>query len=374
MDRTGIWEDCINKLEDLSFNIDDLSDVVLPKLPLSKDTLCGPLVLSAMNDIQAIENRLQGGKLMAIDYSVDDYLQFAFQRGFLKSGDDEQLNLLLAISFILDELQMDRVLFYRRSHAKQSILSPNRNVEGLRQRVCELASSVAESSASPEQAMKAIYNYCDKTNPQLLDRSQYTPEEIGTLEKYDKLCESLYHNKKIMMVQRLDVTIQSLLWNQPQKYDTSKVEELRNEIDITHAFSVDQVFESRQTLLSRVFKVSTAAYKNKGSFRSMRIAAVPDRGGRVVMDIPCPTKSVAAPLSKPTSTAPMRVGSAQSDAIAKESQNPKEFNEAQKVVAVFGSAMNEQQKVTVSNTSKKVCWDYRKGHCKYGDLCKYAHV
>lgn len=82
---------------------------------------------------------------MAIDYSVDDYLQFAFQRGsspivnlicsFLKSGDDEQLNLLLAISFILDELQMDRVLFYRRSHAKQSILSPNRNVEGLRQRV-----------------------------------------------------------------------------------------------------------------------------------------------------------------------------------------------------------------------------------------------
>ena len=82
---------------------------------------------------------------MTIDYSVDDYLQFAFQRGFspktilicsfLKSGDDEQLNMLLAISFILDELQMDRVLFYRRSHAKQSILSPNRNVEGLRQRV-----------------------------------------------------------------------------------------------------------------------------------------------------------------------------------------------------------------------------------------------
>lgn len=79
-------------------------------------------------------------------------------------------------------------------------------------------------------------------------------------------------------------------------------------------------------------------------------------------------------MSKPTPAAPTRVGSAQSDAIAKESQNPKEFNEAQKVVAVFGSAMNEQQKVTVSNTSKKVCWDYRKGHCKYGERCKYAHV
>lgn len=66
-------------------------------------------------------------------------------------------------------------------------------------------------------------------------------------------------------------------------------------------------------------------------------------------------------MSKPTSTAPMRVGSAQSDAIAKDPRNPKEFNEAQKVVAVFGSAMNEQQKVTVSNTSKKVCWELQKG-------------
>lgn len=55
MDRTGIWEDCINKLEDLSFNIDDLSDVVLPKLPLSKDALCGSLVLSAMNNVPLSE-------------------------------------------------------------------------------------------------------------------------------------------------------------------------------------------------------------------------------------------------------------------------------------------------------------------------------
>ena len=37
-------------------------------------------------------------------------------------------------------------------------------------------------------------------------------------------------------------------------------------------------------MLNRVFKVSTAAYKNKGSFRNTRIAAVPDRGGRVTDD------------------------------------------------------------------------------------------
>ena len=47
------------------------------------------------------------------------------------------LNTLMAIVFLLEELQMNRILFYRRSHAKQSILSPNRNVEELKQRVGE---------------------------------------------------------------------------------------------------------------------------------------------------------------------------------------------------------------------------------------------
>ena len=51
-----------------------------------------------------------------------------------------------------------------------------------------------------------------------------------------------------MMLQRLDVTIQSLLWNQPYNYDTSKVNDLRNAINITHAFTVEDVFDSRRSV------------------------------------------------------------------------------------------------------------------------------
>lgn len=51
------------------------------------------------------------------------------------NGNDETFNMLMAITFIMDELQMDRMLFYRRSHAKQSILSPNRNIPALQLRV-----------------------------------------------------------------------------------------------------------------------------------------------------------------------------------------------------------------------------------------------
>lgn len=44
------------------------------------------------------------------------------------------------------------------------------------------------------------------------------------------------------------MTIQSLLWNQPKQYDTSSIETLRNEIDITKSFSVDQVFAARRSV------------------------------------------------------------------------------------------------------------------------------
>ena len=94
-----------------------------------------------------MEGILDGGSVMSIDYTADDYLQFAVQRGYgfrkvslivgryPSNGNDETFNMLMAITFIMDELQMDRMLFYRRSHAKQSILSPNRNIPALQLRV-----------------------------------------------------------------------------------------------------------------------------------------------------------------------------------------------------------------------------------------------
>lgn len=51
MDYNSIWEDCINKLEDLGFNIDNVSDEILPKLPLSSDSIVGPIVVDAMRDV-----------------------------------------------------------------------------------------------------------------------------------------------------------------------------------------------------------------------------------------------------------------------------------------------------------------------------------
>lgn len=51
MEYNYIWEDCINKLDDLNYPIDNLSDAVLPIFPLQNDPVVGPLVLQLMNDV-----------------------------------------------------------------------------------------------------------------------------------------------------------------------------------------------------------------------------------------------------------------------------------------------------------------------------------
>lgn len=51
MDYQDIWIDCINKLEDLAYGVDDLSDNCIPSLPLSQDNVNGPVVLHVMNDV-----------------------------------------------------------------------------------------------------------------------------------------------------------------------------------------------------------------------------------------------------------------------------------------------------------------------------------
>ena len=51
MEYNYIWEDCINKLDDLNYPIDNLSDAVLPIFPLQNDPVVGPLILRLMNDV-----------------------------------------------------------------------------------------------------------------------------------------------------------------------------------------------------------------------------------------------------------------------------------------------------------------------------------
>ena len=51
MEYNYIWEDCINKLDDLGYPIDNLSDAVLPVFPLQNDPVVGPLVIQLMADV-----------------------------------------------------------------------------------------------------------------------------------------------------------------------------------------------------------------------------------------------------------------------------------------------------------------------------------
>ena len=54
MEYNYVWEDCINKLDDLDYPIDNLSDAVLPVFPLQNDPVVGPLVIQLMTDVGMI--------------------------------------------------------------------------------------------------------------------------------------------------------------------------------------------------------------------------------------------------------------------------------------------------------------------------------
>lgn len=98
---------------------------------------------------------------------------------------------------------MNRVLYYRRCHAKHSLISPNKNINVLNEKVealCNEAGSYNPSS-SLESNLQSVYQYVEQRNPHLLDRSSYSPEQIQKLAKYGEFCNSLYHDKKIMMIQ-----------------------------------------------------------------------------------------------------------------------------------------------------------------------------
>ena len=147
------------------------------------------------------------------------------------TGKDDTKNWLLAINFLIDELQvsieiglfsqMNRVLYYRRCHAKHSLISPNKNISVLNEKVetlCNEAGSYNPSS-SLESNLQSVYQYVEQRNPYLLDRSAYSPEQVQKLAKYGEFCNSLYHDKKIMMIQVHYLTHFSLSsdWTSPFK-------------------------------------------------------------------------------------------------------------------------------------------------------------
>ena len=100
---------------------------------------------------------------------------------------------------------MDRVLYYRRSHAKNSIISPNKNLAVIHEKVQTLCSEAGcfNPSLSTESNLEAVYSYVVTWNPLLLDRSMYSSQQLEKLASYGSICNSIYHDKKIMSIQVL---------------------------------------------------------------------------------------------------------------------------------------------------------------------------
>lgn len=104
-------------------------------------------------------------------------------------------------------------------------------------------------------------------------------------------------------------------------------------------------------LLESICKVSTGNSTNKAKFRGIRIKDVPDRGGRVVIGagtVSSASGSASVCLDYFIYYQNKRIYSRKS-----ESERPgptaQGFNETEKVIKVFGSAMSDKNTVRSSN-------------------------
>ena len=85
--------------------------------------------------------------------------------------------------------------------------------------ITDVNASSYNPSSSLESNLQSVYQYVEQRNPHLLDRSSYSSEQVQKLAKYAEFCNSLYHDKKIMMIQVLHSILLSCPsdWTSPFK-------------------------------------------------------------------------------------------------------------------------------------------------------------
>lgn len=154
--------------------------------------------------------------------------------------------------------------------------------------------------AHPERALAQVKAKLDKTlarlpsdfftaSQPLLQAEAATPELMSQLGDFNTICRSDYAMRREMLLARLDLTIQSFLWSRKAEGREgeilSSIAHRRKALTIQPAsIRPEDAFSAGPELAAlharRVTDSSSRALRS-ASVKSVRIGAVPDRGGRV---------------------------------------------------------------------------------------------
>jgi len=204
---------------------------------------------------------------------------FAKDRGYI-----DQNHPVLLLRFLLSELQTFRMMKELSSPSparESSIEVENKNrIQEILRRICQ---SVPENS---------IKNVCDvvsrneksSNSNSLLSQDQVPPEHTRILSQMNRFMREEYTTRRAMLLQRMDVTIESFMESSRvvgREKDVLDVilEPRKRMCKEPRRITVDTIFAADTKLLdSTRLRVTTNAPSS--AFKSLTIGDVPDRGGR----------------------------------------------------------------------------------------------
>ena len=206
---------------------------------------------------------------------------------------------LLLVSFFTTLLQTERVLKLRTQNNSNITASPK--VSTFHYNIKRMLNALQESTTKKPTTNTSIINPMKlvrqeitniKTNPlnnasnqSLIDRSLFNTKEKEICQEIMNDLNIEYRMRRRMMLQRLDVTLQSFMWSKKATgIENEIIAVLKPLVSQLHALKFDineeMLFQATSSLTD-IQCSSVSATRSQAAIKDVLIGTVPDRGGRV---------------------------------------------------------------------------------------------
>lgn len=283
-----------DKLDDLGYP-EAMLDAVNPKNNLQSIPLQS-LVAKLLQDIQPFVPNQQFTAGTDVEGGEASLKKFLKLNGY--SGATEDDDWIVALDFLVASLQAHRMIATPPKKPAGAVVPRARVLTNSFDRelhlLCELLGVLPPEAEGCVSALTLLHSKVGalvEVNPSigwssLLDKTDLTAAQLGTVRDISLSLASDYRLRRQVLLKRLDVTTQSLLWSKRGK---EKEKEIRSAISHLldgaregkfhgHSFYMLRLFMVNQNILEvqRVTNRGTTCKMNKFVFA----AAMPDRGGR----------------------------------------------------------------------------------------------
>ncbi|KAK8799522.1 hypothetical protein WA158_006071 [Blastocystis sp. Blastoise] len=358
------------KLKDCFFNCDDLLSNTMKSIDIF-DEIVAKLVTKICL-FECLDDKES-------QQALSDPLFFALERGFIENTTDSFRNRCELLDFLTGELQVS-IISQNVSKVKEEEIKKVNTVNNLIQSLqffLMSSSDIPNGKIDENSILYTIFTQLDRMNRYLIDSSQITPKMVSYLNTINnKMCLDASLRKELL-VQRLEVTVSSLLYSKHIKTEQKNTIESHVETQLSllskpiTSHSLDSLFKARYNLL-QLTDMPSLSSSCPATIKAFRMGIVPNRGGIAGIDTPINKKSLKENYTRYTSRSNsfkktyshnnnrIQQQDKKNNKPYKRTNSNKEFNETEHVMSVFGSEVASAPVIEANTNEKKTKKYYKK--------------